>query len=126
MIVFILKYFSEKLHLKSLCYLLIFREGNALAALQRVASNALDLTGIFHCEITPEAPTPDSRYISFHHLDNNSEGYWNTKARFMSFFLYFITYSFSNFSYYNNNLYAVIKHLGSHLETIRHLLMSQS
>ncbi|XP_078164359.1 phosphoinositide phosphatase family protein isoform X2 [Carex rostrata] len=41
------------------------REGNALAALERVASNALDLTGIFHCEITPEAPTPDSSDQTF-------------------------------------------------------------
>lgn len=96
-----------------------------MAALERVASNALELTGIFHCEITPEAPTPDSRYISFHHLDNNSEGYWNAKACFMSFFILSCTVS-QTFSYYNYNLYAVIKLLGSHLETIRHLLMPQS
>jgi hypothetical protein len=50
--------------------ILITREGNALATLGKVASNALELTGIFQCEITPEAPTADSRY---HFISNGSE-----------------------------------------------------
>lgn len=78
--------------------ILITREGNALATLGKVASNALELTGIFHCEITPEAPTYDSRYHFFHHLDNDSgtvKGFGMQKHTVPLF--NFIIYSFSNF-----------------------------
>ncbi|KAJ1687271.1 hypothetical protein LUZ63_018661 [Rhynchospora breviuscula] len=49
------------------------RDKNPLLTLGRVAAYALELTGIFHCEITSEAPTSDSSGQTFGESSGDEE-----------------------------------------------------